>query len=172
MVKFWAKKGALYVGDYGKFFLCCEIFENVSCWKEGEISIRPEDAICLPCLSLVFFLKWEQPGDRLFLLTFDLSQRGEEGGGVWRPKPRTNLHCFAIYFTSDWPFNLYLHSEVATPGGLLHPLLLPRIYPPLFTLYALYNEKEDSNYWKRINHWNKQTDMGLMSSLGVDQWVV
>ena len=70
-----------------------------------------------------------------------------------------------------FPLDIDIFSDVATPGGLLHPLLLPKIYPPLFTLYALYNEKEDSNYWKRVNHRNKQTDMGLMSSLGVDQYV-
>ena len=85
------------------------------------------------------------------------------------------MHCCLIYLEAVSvlciPLNIDIFSDVATPGGLLHPLLLPKIYPPLFTLYALYNEKEDSNYWKRVNHWNKQSDMGLMSSLGVDQYV-
>ena len=60
-------------------------------------------------------------------------------------------------------------SEWVTPAALLHPLLLPKIYPPLFNLYALYNEKDDDRYWKRIRLWNKQSNLALMSYLGVDK---
>jgi len=56
---------------------------------------------------------------------------------------------------------------VFSPAGLLHPLLLPKLYPPLFDLYALYNEKEDEVYWKRVLHWNRQPDVALMSYLGL-----
>jgi len=61
------------------------------------------------------------------------------------------------------------YSEWVTPAALLHPLLLPKIYPPLFNLYALYNEKDDDRYWKRIRLWNKQSNLALMSYLGVDK---
>ena len=63
-------------------------------------------------------------------------------------------------------------SEVVTPAGLIHPLLLPKVYPPLFTLYALYNEKEDEKYWRRVRQWNKQPDVALMAYLGMDQCVL
>ncbi|XP_067137388.1 alsin [Centruroides vittatus] len=65
------------------------------------------------------------------------------------------------------------NSIVATPASLLHPILLPRIYPPLFTLYALFNEKENEKYWERLLKWNKQSDVALMTFLGVDMkfWV-
>ena len=63
----------------------------------------------------------------------------------------------------------FLYSEWVTPAALLHPLLLPKIYPPLFNLYALYNEKDDDRYWKRIRLWNKQSNLALMSYLGVDK---
>ena len=39
---------------------------------------------------------------------------------------------------------------------------------PLFTLYALYNEKQDDPYWDRLQKWNRQTDLALMNFLGVD----
>jgi len=66
----------------------------------------------------------------------------------------------------------FLYSEWVTPAALLHPLLLPKIYPPLFNLYALYNEKDDDRYWKRIRLWNKQSNLALMSYLGVDRRVL
>lgn len=65
------------------------------------------------------------------------------------------------------------NSILVTPSSLLHPILLPRIYPPLFTLYALFNEKENEKYWERLLKWNKQSDVALMTFLGVDMkfWV-
>lgn len=59
--------------------------------------------------------------------------------------------------------------EVITPGGLLHPILLPKVYPPLFDLYALFNDKEDEKYWERVQRLNRQGDMALMAYLGIDQ---
>ncbi|CAB3990000.1 alsin-like isoform X1, partial [Paramuricea clavata] len=50
---------------------------------------------------------------------------------------------------------------------LLGPLIFPRFYPPLFTLYALHNEKNDSAYWERVLQLNKRTDLALMSYLEV-----
>nr|XP_054750353.1 alsin-like isoform X1 [Lytechinus pictus] len=60
-------------------------------------------------------------------------------------------------------------SHQITSEGLLHPTLLPRLYPVIFTLYALRNEKEDENYRYRLTRLNKQSDLGLMAYLGVDQ---
>ncbi|XP_071484586.1 alsin-like [Diadema antillarum] len=60
-------------------------------------------------------------------------------------------------------------SHQITSEGLLHPSLLPRLYPVIFTLYALRNEKEDEHYRDRLVRLNKQSDLGLMAYLGVDQ---
>jgi amyotrophic lateral sclerosis 2 protein len=59
---------------------------------------------------------------------------------------------------------------MVTPATLLYGLLLPKIYPPLFNLYALFNEKDDDRYWKRIRLWNKQSNVALMAYLGVDRY--
>ncbi|XP_071148422.1 alsin-like isoform X3 [Mytilus edulis] len=60
-------------------------------------------------------------------------------------------------------------KQVVSAGGLLHPILLPKIYPPLFDLYALHNDKVDEKYWERVQKLNKQGDVALMAYLGVDQ---
>lgn len=62
-------------------------------------------------------------------------------------------------------------SYVVTSFGLLLPVLLPRLYPPLFMLYALDNEREEDIYWECVLRLNKQTDMALLSFLGVQAWV-
>lgn len=59
--------------------------------------------------------------------------------------------------------------SVFTATGLLYPILLPKIYPPLIDLYALYNEKNDDRYWERVTKLNRQSDMGLMAYLGIEQ---
>ncbi|UYV83609.1 ALS2 [Cordylochernes scorpioides] len=59
-------------------------------------------------------------------------------------------------------------SLVVSPAGIFHPILLPRLYPPLFTLYALHNEKADEHYWERLLKWNKQSDVALLAFLGVN----
>jgi len=51
--------------------------------------------------------------------------------------------------------------------SLLHPLILPRLYPPLFTLYALLTEKTDAVYTEKLHYLNKRTDHALMSFLGI-----
>ncbi|XP_069471605.1 alsin isoform X2 [Ambystoma mexicanum] len=56
---------------------------------------------------------------------------------------------------------------VVTSSGLLLPVLLPRLYPPLFMLYALDSEREEDMYWECVLRLNKQTDMALLSFLGV-----
>ncbi|KAM8806549.1 alsin [Eudromia elegans] len=56
---------------------------------------------------------------------------------------------------------------IVTSFGLLLPVLLPRLYPPLFMLYALDNEREEDVYWECVLRLNKQTDTALLSFLGV-----
>ncbi|KAM9123499.1 alsin [Pangshura tecta] len=56
---------------------------------------------------------------------------------------------------------------VVTSSGLLLPVLLPRLYPPLFMLYALDNEREEDIYWECVLRLNKQSDTALLSFLGV-----
>ncbi|XP_028924631.1 alsin isoform X2 [Ornithorhynchus anatinus] len=58
---------------------------------------------------------------------------------------------------------------VVTSSGLLLPVLLPRLYPPLFTLYALDNEREEDAYWECVLRLNKQPDTALLSFLGVQR---
>lgn len=60
-------------------------------------------------------------------------------------------------------------GEIVTAAGLLYPILLPKIYPPLFDLYALYNDRSDDRYWERVSKLNRQGDMALMAFLGIDQ---
>ncbi|XP_072902817.1 alsin isoform X3 [Hemitrygon akajei] len=60
-------------------------------------------------------------------------------------------------------------SQMITSCSLLLPVLLPRLYPPLFTLYALDNEREEDIYWDCVLRLNKQTDLALLGFLGVQQ---
>ncbi|KAJ9583748.1 hypothetical protein L9F63_021911 [Diploptera punctata] len=65
-------------------------------------------------------------------------------------------------------------SEVVSATSLLHPILLPRIHSALFVLYALHNKEEDDAYWKRLLKWNRQSDLTLLTFLGIDKkfWVM
>ncbi|XP_052414804.1 alsin-like isoform X1 [Carassius gibelio] len=58
---------------------------------------------------------------------------------------------------------------VVSGSALLLPVLLARLYPPLFTLYALEKEKEDDMYWECVLRLNKQPDLALLAFLGVPQ---
>ncbi|KAM9328216.1 alsin [Pholidichthys leucotaenia] len=60
-------------------------------------------------------------------------------------------------------------SRVVSSSALLLPVLLPRLYPPLFTLYALDKEREDDVYWECVLRLNKQPDLALLAFLGVQQ---
>lgn len=60
-------------------------------------------------------------------------------------------------------------AHVMSSSALLLPVLLPRLYPPLFTLYALDKEKEDDIYWECVLRLNKQADLALLAFLGVQQ---
>ncbi|XP_040028824.2 alsin isoform X3 [Gasterosteus aculeatus] len=60
-------------------------------------------------------------------------------------------------------------GRVVSSSALLLPVLLPRLYPPLFTLYALDKEREDDVYWECVLRLNKQPDLALLAFLGVQQ---
>uniref|UniRef100_A0A3Q2D4F0 Alsin Rho guanine nucleotide exchange factor ALS2 n=1 Tax=Cyprinodon variegatus TaxID=28743 RepID=A0A3Q2D4F0_CYPVA len=69
------------------------------------------------------------------------------------------------------PFKGRRNSDKVEQGcsSLLLPLLLPRLYPPLFTLYCLQQEQEEAQYWERILRLNKQPDQSLLGFLGVQE---
>lgn len=73
-----------------------------------------------------------------------------------------------LYTTSDLNESDHERTIVVSANTLLLPVLLPRLYPPLFTLYVLYNQKLDDLYWDRLQKWNRQSDLALMNFLGVD----
>lgn len=58
---------------------------------------------------------------------------------------------------------------VVTSSGLLLPVLLPRLYPPLFMLYALEHDREEDIYWECVLRLNKQPDVALLGFLGVQR---
>ncbi|XP_055360815.1 alsin-like isoform X2 [Betta splendens] len=58
---------------------------------------------------------------------------------------------------------------VVSCPSLLLPLLLPQLYPPLFTLYCLQGEQEEAQYWERVLRLNKQPDQSLLSFLAVQE---
>lgn len=58
---------------------------------------------------------------------------------------------------------------VVSSSSLLLPLLLPRLYPPLFTLYCLREEHLDAKYWDHTLRLNKQPDQSLLSFLAVQE---
>ncbi|XP_074196238.1 alsin isoform X3 [Rhinolophus sinicus] len=62
-----------------------------------------------------------------------------------------------------------LVSYVVTSSGLVLPVLLPRLYPPLFMLYALDNDREEDIYWECVLRLNKQPDIALLGFLGVQR---
>ncbi|XP_041374852.1 alsin-like isoform X2 [Gigantopelta aegis] len=83
--------------------------------------------------------------------------------------PRTTEEAERFFQSPTLEMEAQENSELITQAGLLYPLLLPKVYPPLFDLYALYNDKEDERYWERIMKLNRQGDVALMAYLGVEQ---
>lgn len=70
---------------------------------------------------------------------------------------------------NNFMLKIYPHRRAVSSSALLLPVLLPRLYPPLFTLYALDKEKEDDVYWDCVLRLNKQPDLALLAFLGVQQ---
>ncbi|XP_035377796.1 alsin isoform X4 [Electrophorus electricus] len=58
---------------------------------------------------------------------------------------------------------------IVSSSSLLLPILLPRLYHPLFTLYSLEREREEELYWDCIVRLNRQPDLSLLTFLGVPQ---
>lgn len=78
----------------------------------------------------------------------------------------------SVFFSSSSSTTLFSSCVmVVSSSSLLLPLLLPRLYPPLFTLYSLQEEQEETEYWERILRLNKQPDQSLLSFLEVQEWV-
>lgn len=77
-----------------------------------------------------------------------------------------NLHCS---FSPRPPHFSSCSTVVVSCSSLLLPLLLPQLYPPLFTLYCLQGEQEEAQYWEHILRLNKQPDQSLLSFLGVQE---
>uniref|UniRef100_A0A8C1T8H3 Alsin Rho guanine nucleotide exchange factor ALS2 a n=1 Tax=Cyprinus carpio TaxID=7962 RepID=A0A8C1T8H3_CYPCA len=60
-------------------------------------------------------------------------------------------------------------SWIVSSSSLLLPVLLPRLYPPLFTLYTLEKEREEEVYWSCVLRLNKQPDLALLAFLAVQE---
>ncbi|XP_068165024.1 alsin isoform X2 [Antennarius striatus] len=91
----------------------------------------------------------------------------EEGGLI--PEPSAILQEKKEPGSADTPLQSPKPGRVVSSSALLLPVLLPRLYPPLFTLYALDKEREDDVYWECVLRLNKQPDLALLAFLGVQQ---
>ncbi|XP_054479703.1 alsin isoform X2 [Anoplopoma fimbria] len=106
--------------------------------------------------------------NRIFqIVRFLFSDLPEEGGLI--PEPSTNLQDKKEPGSTDAPLESPKPGRVVSSSALLLPVLLPRLYPPLFTLYALDKEREDDVYWDCVLRLNKQPDLALLAFLGVQQ---
>ncbi|XP_013856612.1 alsin isoform X2 [Austrofundulus limnaeus] len=105
--------------------------------------------------------------NRIFqIVRFLFPDLPEEGGLI--PEPTENLQD-SMLLSADASMDPPRPSRVVSSSALLLPVLLPRLYPPLFTLYALEKEKEDDVYWECVLRLNKQPDLALLAFLGVQQ---
>uniref|UniRef100_A0A669C6P5 Alsin Rho guanine nucleotide exchange factor ALS2 n=1 Tax=Oreochromis niloticus TaxID=8128 RepID=A0A669C6P5_ORENI len=106
--------------------------------------------------------------NRIFLIVrFLFPDLPEEGGLI--PEPTTDLQEKNEPDSTDAPPESPKPARVVSSSALLLPVLLPRLYPPLFTLYALDKEREDDVYWECVLRLNKQPDLALLAFLGVQQ---
>uniref|UniRef100_A0A8C2GVT2 Alsin Rho guanine nucleotide exchange factor ALS2 b n=1 Tax=Cyprinus carpio TaxID=7962 RepID=A0A8C2GVT2_CYPCA len=102
---------------------------------------------------------------RIFqLVRFLFPDLPEEGGSLADPpKEKGGSDPAGKQLESPKP------GYVRCSSALLLPVLLARLYPPLFTLYALEKEKEDDVYWECVLRLNKQPDLALLAFLGVQE---
>ncbi|XP_059911334.1 alsin isoform X2 [Gadus macrocephalus] len=109
--------------------------------------------------------------DRLFTIVRFLFPDLPEEGGVIPETPSSPLPQEKTSSPGSGP--PAPHSprpvRVVSSSSLLLPLLLPRLYPPLFTLYALCGEQEEDLYWDCVLRLNRQPDLALLAFLGVLQ---
>uniref|UniRef100_A0A3Q4MSH2 Alsin Rho guanine nucleotide exchange factor ALS2 b n=1 Tax=Neolamprologus brichardi TaxID=32507 RepID=A0A3Q4MSH2_NEOBR len=109
--------------------------------------------------------------NRIFLIVrFLFPDLPEEGGLI--PEPTTDLQEKNEPDSTDAMPESPKPARVVSSSALLLPVLLPRLYPPLFTLYALDKEREDDVYWECVLRLNKQPDLALLAFLGVQQYRV
>ncbi|XP_011487920.1 alsin-like isoform X3 [Oryzias latipes] len=87
----------------------------------------------------------------------------QEDGSVL-PEPASHSSNSRSNSMNEWQSVL-----VVSCSSLLLPLLLPRLYPPLFELYCQQEEQEEAQYWQRIITFNKQPDQSLLSFLEVQE---
>uniref|UniRef100_A0A667ZPM3 Alsin Rho guanine nucleotide exchange factor ALS2 n=1 Tax=Myripristis murdjan TaxID=586833 RepID=A0A667ZPM3_9TELE len=108
--------------------------------------------------------------NRIFqIVRFLFPDLPEEGGLI--PEPSTEPQDKKDPDSTDAPLESPKPGRVVSSSALLLPVLLPRLYPPLFTLYALDKEREDDVYWECVLRLNKQPDLALLAFLGVQQYV-
>ncbi|XP_062948488.1 alsin isoform X3 [Cynocephalus volans] len=107
---------------------------------------------------------------RIFqLVRFLFPELPEEGSTIPLSAPlRTERKSFCTG-KSDSRSESPEPGYVVTSSGLLLPVLLPRLYPPLFMLYALDNDREEDIYWECVLRLNKQPDIALLGFLGVQR---
>nr|XP_055072519.1 alsin isoform X1 [Misgurnus anguillicaudatus] len=105
---------------------------------------------------------------RIFqLVRFLFPSLPEDGGFILDTSSSTDEFTDSLNSStnSETPQQGWLVSS----SNLLLPILLPRLYPPLFTLYTLEKEKEEEVYWSCVLRLNKQPDLALLGFLGVQQ---
>ncbi|XP_066542491.1 alsin isoform X2 [Hoplias malabaricus] len=89
----------------------------------------------------------------------------EEGSFIPETSGRRGSDSLCSSFSSDTTQQGWIVSS----STLLLPVLLPRLYPPLFMLYTLEQEREEEVYWDCVLRLNKQPDLSLLTFLGVPQ---
>uniref|UniRef100_A0A672IXV8 Alsin Rho guanine nucleotide exchange factor ALS2 n=1 Tax=Salarias fasciatus TaxID=181472 RepID=A0A672IXV8_SALFA len=103
------------------------------------------------------------------IIRFLFPELPEDGDIIPEPSNSSLENRNIFIFTLNISDSLLWEVLVLSRSALLLPLLLPRLYPPLFTLYCLQEEQEESRYWERILRLNKQPDHSLLGSLGVPE---
>lgn len=80
-----------------------------------------------------------------------------------------NIYKVIVSFWKTDSLVLRYCSWLVSSSSLLLPVLLPRLYPPLFTLYTLEKEREEEVYWNCVLRLNKQPDLALLAFLAVQE---
>ncbi|XP_067111205.1 alsin isoform X2 [Osmerus mordax] len=104
--------------------------------------------------QLVRFLFPDLPEEGTFIPECSSSPASSQPGWLGSPVPLTEAGQ---------------QGCVVSSSSLLLPVLLPRLYPPLFTLYCLHQERQEADYWDCVIRLNKQSDQALLAFLGVQE---
>ncbi|XP_076849884.1 alsin isoform X3 [Brachyhypopomus gauderio] len=103
---------------------------------------------------------------RIFqLVRFLFPALPEEGGFI----PESSERAGSVSLTHSSQSDSSKEGVIVSSPSLLLPILLPRLYPPLFTLYTLEREREEELYWDCVLRLNRQPDQSLLTFLGVPQ---